>query len=79
MKCMKCDHVKIVNEKQITCPYFRCVKEEGWIADVRRGVYDNRAHAKRKDTTPHVDREGMDEGLSMRGEDKLPEQDMSVL
>lgn len=45
----------------------------------RCGGNDNRVHAKRKDTTPYVDREGMDKGLSMRGEDKLPEQDMSVL
>ena len=70
MKCLKCDHVKIVNEKLITCPYSRCVKEDGWIADEKR---------KAKETTSHVDRERMDKGLPVWREDKLPEQDMSVL
>ena len=79
MKCLKCEHVKIVNENLISCPYSRCVKKEGWIADVRRGVNDNRVHTKGKDTTSHVDRERMDKGLPVWREDKLPEQDMSVL
>ena len=52
--------------------------QKGWASE-RCGANDNRAHTKTTYTTPHVDREGMDKGLSMRGEDKLPEQDMSVL
>lgn len=40
----------------------------------------NQVTSERRGTNAsHMDREGMDKGLSMRGEDKLPEQDMSVL
>ena len=78
-KCKSCIHLNIVNERLYHCNYQRCIKEDGWIADKGRGANDNRVHAKTTNTTPHVDREGMDKGLSMRGEDKLPEQDMSVL
>ena len=82
MKCKSCIWANYVNEQVIHCSFYgRCVKEDGWIADKRRGcgANDNRAHTKTTYTTPHVDREGMDKGLSMRGKDKLPEQDMSVL
>ena len=80
MKCKSCIWANKVNEQLIHCSFYkRCVKEDGWIADVRRGVNDNRTHTKRKDTTSHVDRERMDKGLPVWREDKLPEQDMSVL
>ena len=36
MKCKSCIHANKVNEQLIHCNYFRCVKEDGWIADKGR-------------------------------------------
>ena len=78
MKCKSCIWANNINEQVILCPFPNCIMQNGWASE-RCGANDNRAHTKTTYTTPHVDREGMDKGLSMRGEDKLPEQDMSVL
>ena len=77
-KCKSCLWATHINEQVSICLFPTCVKLNGWASE-RCGANDNRAHTNKETRTAHVDREGMDKGLSMRGEDKLPEQDMSVL